>query len=352
MAKTLFYITGDDEEGKYSELSKLETELLNGQDKSLCVESFDLSNAGEDEEKSKIIESAVSSLISPPFLTPFRIVIISNIGAASTEDVASLLSYIENPVETSYLIVIQGGGRISASLTKAWKNIVEQRGQVKESENDVLKNLIKEHKIKLEPGLNDLILKHYGQDSTKIRGLFSRLESVYGTNSQVGFEEVKPFMGEAGNVAIYELSNDILNGDIKTSLDVVSRMMHSTSSANVKPMHPLQILSLLSNHFRKLATLDDSSIRNQNDAYSALGSKGNPYAAKKTLDASRSLGTRKILTSIEILGCVDTILKGANAIDAEIAIELCITSLCQICVTSDQQEIKKIRDQFNESLYV
>src|SRR5690606_713836 len=144
-------------------------------------------------------------------------------------------------------------------------------------------------------------------------------------------DDVGRYLGESGNVAIYELANEITSGSTRRALEIISRMLHSTSSANAKPMHPLQIIALLAGHFRKLGTLDDPSISNQADAHAALGGKGNPYGAKKSWEQARRLGSDTIRSCIDIIGTTDVMIKGANALDGAIAVELMAITLCDLC---------------------
>lgn len=345
----VFYIIGDDTTSRINEANSLVDKILGEQDRSLCVETFDLADADTDELRTSIVESAVSSLISPPFLTPFRIVILREISSATNDNVVSLIQYLQDPVDTSYLIAVQGGGRISAQLTKAWKPLVTQIGSSNEKAVDVFSKAMKENNISFGPGVRDMVMQHFGEDATKINDFFRRLTSIYGGNVKLELEQIKDYLGESGNLAFYELANKVSAGDTKSSLEIVSRMMHTTSSSSAKPMHPLQIVSLLASHFRKLGTVDSPDVKNQNDAHRALGSKGSPYAAKMSLDLSRRLGTKAILECIELLGSLDVSIKGANAIDAEIAIEVGIVSLCQICSSGN---LGSNRNDLIENLYI
>lgn len=350
--KNVFYIIGDEPTSRAKEMSAVIDELLGDEDRSLVVEQFDLADADSDETKARIIEDAVTALSSPPFLTSKRIVVIRDIGAASTDNVASLVAFLENPSPTGFLVAVQGGGRISVSLTKAWKASVSQRGSAREGIHDILARLSRESSLTFDPGVKESLLAHAGEDSSKIASIIDRLVSVYGAGAKLSLDDVISYLGETGNVAFYELANEISAGHTSRSLEITSRMLHSTSAENAKPMHPLQIISLLANHFRKLAILDDPSIHNQNDAHAALGSKGNPYGAKKSWEAARALGSRRILACIELLGSVDITVKGGNAIEGETAIELMVISLCSICEQGSSEASDRSRNDFSSALYI
>ena len=327
----VYYIIGDDPVARLKESNIVVNELLGDQDRSLALENFDLSDSDSEQGRDEILDRAISSLYSPPFLTDCRVVVIRDIGAATKENIAPLLEYFQQPSETSFLIMIQGGGRILPSLTKAFKPISITRGQQSEEISDMYARLVRENSFKFEAGVREAIFNRVAQDNSKLESIFSRLLSTFGAGSQISVEDVSPFLGEAGTGPIYELANHICNSDSRQALETVSRLMNSTSISNAKAMHPLQIVSLLANHFRKLAILDSPDIRNKNDAHIALGSKGSPFGSQKSWELSRRLGSKRILKAILEIANWDTSLKGENAVEGQIMVELLVISLCKIC---------------------
>ncbi len=348
----VYYVIGDDPSSRSNDMAGVINKIVGDNDKSLCVDNFDLADADSEDLRIQVIENTVNALLSPPFLTPMRVVVLRDIGAASTDELSSLIEYLKSPTPSSFLVAVQGGGRISPTLTKAWKPIVTQVGSARESTSDLFKRLTLEKKISFEPGVREEIFKHYGEDGSKITAFIDRVSNIYDEGSKLSFEEIGDYLGETGNVAFYELANKIVEGEISQALEICSRMLNSTSAQNAKPMHPLQIVALLGSHFRKLALLDDKDIRNQNDAFVALGSKGNPYAARMSWEQSKRLGSDAIISALEILCAIDVMSKGANAIDPEIAIELGIISMCQVCSDRTKQENTKVVATFNENLYL
>ena len=327
----VFYIIGDEQNARMKECNIVVDEILGEQDRSLALESFDLSDVSDEQGREQLIDAAISSLMSPPFLTDCRVVIIRDIGAATKENIEPLVKYFANPTETSHLIMIQGGGRILPTLTKAFKPISVQRGQQSEQIPDLYARLMRENGFKFEAGVREAIFSRVANDNSKLEAIFSRLVSTFGTGSKISVEDVSPFLGEAGVGPIYELANHICNGETQQSLEIVSRLMNSTSISSAKPMHALQIVSLLANHFRKLAILDSPDIRNKNDAHLALGSKGNPWGSQKSWELSRRLGSKRLLKAMVEISNADTSLKGDTAIEGQIIVELLIITLCKLC---------------------
>ena len=301
----VFYIIGDDPIARIKESNVVVDEILGSNDRSLALESFDLSDSDSDDGRNEIIDRAITSLMSPPFLTEIRVIVIRDIGGATKENIDPLVKYFQDMTQTSYLVMVQGGGRILPTLTKAFKPISIQRGQQSEQIPEMYARLVRENKFKFEPGVRK--------------------------GAEISVKAISPFLGEAGTGPIYELANYICSGNSQSALETVSRLMNSTSITSIKAMHPLQIVSLLANHFRKLAILDSPDINNKDDAHLALGSKGKPYGSQKLWELSRRLGSKRILQSIIELGNADVSIKGETAIDGQIVIELLVISLCKIC---------------------
>ena len=119
----VFYIIGDDPIARIKESNVVVDEILGSNDRSLALESFDLSDSDSDDGRNEIIDRAITSLMSPPFLTEIRVIVIRDIGGATKENIDPLVKYFQDMTQTSYLVMVQGGGRILPTLTKAFKPI-------------------------------------------------------------------------------------------------------------------------------------------------------------------------------------------------------------------------------------
>ena len=80
---------------------------------SLAVEDF-----GGDEVD---LATVADSCATPPFLSARRIVVVRDVGRFSTDEVAPLLAYLEDPLPTTVLILVAGGGAVAPKLAAAVK---------------------------------------------------------------------------------------------------------------------------------------------------------------------------------------------------------------------------------------
>ena len=111
---------------------------------------------------------------------------------------------------------------------------------------------------------------------------------------------------------------------------MLHRLLHATGPQQPKPMHPLQIMAMLHNQYRRLARLDDPAIRDVDAAMAALGGRVKQYPARKALEQSRALGTTGIRDAFDALFQADLDLKGARAIPAEVVVEMLVAQLATL----------------------
>ncbi|MGK0313110.1 MAG: DNA polymerase-3 subunit delta, partial [Ilumatobacter sp.] len=102
-------LTGDDESILRTAVGDLVNDLVGNGDRSMMVDEFDTA----DYELRLVVDAAQT----PPFLSDKRVVIARDISRFSTDEVAPLLAYIDNPLDTSDVVLVAGGGRISKKLS-------------------------------------------------------------------------------------------------------------------------------------------------------------------------------------------------------------------------------------------
>ena len=108
-----YLITGDDESLVLSAIGDLVKELVGDGDRSLMVDDFD----GEEFELRSVVDAAQTA----PFLTDTRVVVARGIGRFVAADVAPLVAYLGDPLPSTELVLVGGGGRLPKALLDALK---------------------------------------------------------------------------------------------------------------------------------------------------------------------------------------------------------------------------------------
>ena len=153
------------------------------------------------------------------------------------------------------------------------------------------------------------------------------LRAAYGDGSALDVDDVSPYLGEIGARPIFELTNAIDGGDVPESLAMLHRMLTSAGGRQTRPMHPLQVMALLHNHYRRLLRLDDPEVRTEADALEALGGRVKAYPARKARDQAAALGTERLRRAFDYVAQADLDLRGATALSNESVLEVLVARL-------------------------
>src|SRR5690349_975917 len=104
-------VTGDDEALVRSKVLDLVNHLVGDGDRALMVDEFD----GDEFELAAVVDAAQTM----PFLTDRRVVVGRGIGRFGADELTPLLAYLADPLDTSELVLVSGGGRLPKKLTDA-----------------------------------------------------------------------------------------------------------------------------------------------------------------------------------------------------------------------------------------
>jgi DNA polymerase-3 subunit delta len=280
-------------------------------------------------------DAAVAALLnaagSPPFMTEHRIVVVRDAGALTAGDVDGVVRYLDDPLDTTILVFVAGGGTMPPALTKKLKEVkAQERAPESEKTDKVLIAAAHEAGVLLTADAAKLISSHLGDDAGRVAAIVELLANVGDDGVTLGADDVRPYLGEAGAVPPFQLTNAIEAGDPATALELLHRLMTTTSAQNPKPMHPLQVMGILNGYYRRILRLDDPSLRSPADAVAALGGKVKEYPARKALGQARALGSSGIRQAFDALFQADLDLKGARGIPEQAVMEVLVVRLARL----------------------
>lgn len=335
-------VKGDDPILRDREVEHLVSTLLGGEDRALALEDFTVpgrARAGGDDTASDsgdgdVVETPVmravfTALQSPPFMTSHRVVVVRDIGNLNAVQAGPLASYVADPFEGIFLVLVAGGGRMPAALDKAVKAAkVPTIGPASESTADVLAVALRAAKLKLAGPASARIVEHLGDDAGRVPELVELLHSTFGDRATLDLDDVAPYLGEVGTVAWWDLTGAIDRGDVPGALEVLHRLLRATSAKQPKVAHPLQVMATLVPHYQRLLRLDDASIATKEQAADAIG--GSPGAARYRLDASRRLGSTGLREAFDLLAGADLDLRGATGAPEETVVEVLVARLAAL----------------------
>jgi DNA polymerase-3 subunit delta len=326
-------------------VQELVDELLEGEDRTLVVEEFTVpakrgANADDGESARgptaddgapplPVVAAIVNAAQSPPFMTSKRIVVVHDYEQLNADEAAPVAELFDDRLDTTVLVFVSGGGRAPKSLADALQ-AAETVGPESEKTTDVLSTELERADVKLSKDAAHAVAERLGDDAGRATGLVDVLAAAFGPGAELTAEQVEPYLGEAGAVPMFQLTNAIEDGKVAAALSILHRLLTVTSARQPKPMHPLQVLGLLSSRYRKLLTLDDPAIGTTKDAHTALGGKGSTYPAQKALEASRALGSDGLRRAVDSLHRADLDLKGASAMPEDAVLEVLVARLAAL----------------------
>ena len=313
-------ITGDDESLLLTAVSELVHRLVGDGDRSLMVDEFD----GEEYEFRAVVDAAQT----PPFLTESRVVVARGVGRFGAEELAPLVAYVADPLPSTELVLVAGGGRLAKSLVDAVKknggDVVDTVPPTRARERSGwFEDQVTAAGLRLDQQALNLLASWLGEDAGRVQGILETLESAYGDSRILKVADVEPFLGEAGGVPPWDLTDALDRGDTTKALLLLHRMMRAGER------HPLQVMAILHNHYTKLLTLDGADAGDEASVAAVLGIKPG-FPARKALDQYRKLGNSGVVRAIALLAQADLDLRGAKEWPDELVMEVLVARLSRL----------------------
>ena len=305
-------------------------ELIGTADRSLALDEF----SGDDYDLGHVVDAAST----PPLFGDHRVVVARGAGRFSkADDAAPLVTYLEDPMESSVIVLVwelgTGQQRLSAipkKLTAAIEGAggaltTTDPGSSRGAKDSWYSELFAGAGISLSRDAQRIIRDRLGEDLSGAPGILRLLEGAYGQGAKVDAAAVEPFLGQSGGVPPWELTDAIDRGDAAGALDALHRMLGAGER------HPLQIMTTLTSSYLRIARLSGSGVGNEKDAAALLGMKGSTFPAKKALTTTASLGPTGAHRAIELCAEADLTLRGGGvAWDGELVLEVLVARLCRL----------------------
>jgi DNA polymerase-3 subunit delta len=314
----VYLVRGDDAVLTGDAVRQLVAELVGDDDPAFAVEEL----AGDDYDIAAVVEAAQT----PPFFGSRRVVVARAVGRFSAQDMALLVSYLADPLPTTALVLVGGGGQIARGLLDAVKksgHVVDagapSGGKARQS---WLNAQLQAGPVDLDADATALVGAHLGEDVGRLPSLLELLAAAYGEGSRVGEADVAPFLGEAGGVAPWDLTDAIDRGDTAVALENLHRLVGAGR-------HPLVILASLHNHYTRILRLEGADAADEKAAATMLGITST-FPARKALSQARRLGHDAVARAIALLAGADLALKGAIEWPEALVLEVLVARLSRL----------------------
>ena len=327
-------VTGSDPRLVSDKVSEITRELIKSmatkESRSTILETHD-AGAANSQDREDAIRKAVASAETMSLFGEERVVVIREISEATVAELSSLVAYLAQPSDSTHLVV-SATGKLPKSIADALKRAGATT--LATTPPDRRQELVTwflerlgESGLTLELSALNQIIDWLGEDQARLPGLIDILVSTYGTSRKLTSDDITPFLGDAGSVKPWDLTDAIDAGDSAKAIDMLHRMTRSGE------YHPLQVMALLHTHYTKLMRLDGPDLNSPQDAMSIIGSKSE-FQAKKYLNQYRRLGGEGINQAVQLLARADVDLRGGKDLGEELTMEILIARLCRMGATN------------------
>ena len=315
----VYLVQGDDASLVSEELRRLLHTLCGDQDPAMTIEDI----GGDDVD----VGSVLDACLTPPFFTDRRVILVRDAGQFGEDAVQRLIAYVTDPLDTTRLVFVAGRGRTPQKLA----NAVKKAGQVVSASVPTgraraawLDERLRAAPVAFDRDAAALIGEHLGEDVGRLSSLIAALTSAFGEGTRLGADDVAPFLGEAGGVAPWDLTDAIDGGDTSAALDALHRMLSAGGR------HPLVVMATLQRHYTSMLRLDGAEVTSEKEAAEILGMRGSTFPARKAMNQARRMGWSGVSEAVQLLAAADLDLRGARAWPDTLVMEVLVARLCRL----------------------
>lgn len=272
-------------------------------------------------EKDFSINALLDSLNTMPFLSKKRLIVLKDADALSASNAKSVLSYLENPRESSIFVIesrlaaIKGGFILELSKLA---HLIYFRKLKDMALNNWLFKRAAAFKKKISPEAISAIKENIPNDLTMLSGAIDNLVLYTGQRTVITGQDVDKVVGVSASHTAFDLIDSIENKDAKKALGVFSSLKKDRKKET-------ELLGLLGWNVRMILRVKElSRIRNRSEISRELGL--NPGSFEHILNrASR-------LKKTQVFGLLDEIVKADLDIKtgalSTVVIEKLIVKMC------------------------
>lgn len=326
-APPVWLVRGDDPVLVEDAVGKLVDRLVGDANRSETLDVF----SGADYELGAVVMAA-----DTPSMFGRRVLVAREGGRFNTDDCAEVLRYIESPSESSVIVIAWerpavSGARLGATPRKLLSAVKAAGGLLEtkapgggKARSQWVGEQLSALPVRLTPAAKTLVQSTLGEDLGRLVGLGATLKGVYGEGALVDAPDLAHYLGDAGSVPPWDLTDAIDDRRSKVAIDNLNRMVSGGDR------HPLQVMASLITHYQRIAALSGSDVRTERDAADLLGIKGSTFPAKKALAQSRRLGPEGVARAIALLAQADVDLRGASGLDALTVTQVLVARLSRL----------------------
>ncbi len=295
---TTHCVVGDDATMVADATRRVIAEQLGELDASLAVEDFTVRDAAASDP---IVPRVLDALSTPPLLVARRVVVVRDAQHLTADETSGLLAWIGTPTTDTTLVLALVGPR-THRLVKAADEVHDVRVGSRQADRIAyLDTVVAQYGLKIDRSTLPRIADVLGDDVARADSLARTLASVFG-GAPIRYDDLAPYLGDAGDVPEWDLTDAIDGGDPARAIAIARRMLGSRSRSG------LQIVAILQRYVTRLAKVAGGGVSSEDEAASLLGVSR--YPAAKLWRAAQRLGAARVSEAVSLVARADLDLKG------------------------------------------
>lgn len=199
---------------------------------------------GKEFKSSELIEQAQTF----PVFSPRRLVLLKSVQDAPAEQLEALVSYLDDPVPETVLLV--AGGKIDTrrKFFKQFKQVGETVEFKKIYDNQLptmVRDFARDQGVAFTGPALQLFCKRVGTNLVETRGELDKLISYLGERNLAEEDDVAAVVSDTRIESVFDLTDALGEGHRAEALRLLNRLLNDGQA-------PLMVLAMLTRHFRQL----------------------------------------------------------------------------------------------------
>ena len=259
---------------------------------------------GKDTSAAEIVANAKEF----PFGSQYKLVVVKE--AKDLKDIDLLKSYVENPAESSILVICYKYGKLKATQYKAY----EKKGVVFESVGikdwnlpEWVQKTASAFKFQLDAQTANILTEHIGNDLSRIFNEFEKLKVILPPGSSITPDVVEQYIGISKEYNIFELQEALGSRNAQKTYKIIHNFtQHLKENPNIKT------ILMLYNFYHKMLMYHLSPDKS-NEALRAIYGNLPPMIMSKNVRYAQSHTIAQLTNIISVLREYDVKSKGVDS---------------------------------------
>lgn len=273
--KPLYWFEGEEDYFIDKAIDYAETSILKESEASFNLTIFYGKDAGW--------ADVVNACRRYPMFSERQVVILKE--AQQMRDIEKLEPYVENPLESTILIVAYKDKKLDArkkftKLVKETGTLVTTRKLYEKDLPDWTQSMIRSKGLNISAKALSLIVDHIGNDLTRIENEIDKLVLNLGERKSITEADIEKYIGVSKDFNVFELQSALATKDLSKSIRIIQYF-----DANPKAGPVQVILPSLYNFFSKVFMVFGAGTQDEKTVAGMIGV--NPYFIKEYMQASK-----------------------------------------------------------------